>query len=180
MSAQTPADTALVEELSVTPGNVHDGRAGHGALPDDPGAVYADSAYRGSAFASAVQAKGGFPHVVQTGIWGREGDGALPDRKNLWHLETQLWDAADAMAWLGQGCPSSASYRPRLQSEANGDDPTNHDSVMTDFDRTSNSETANILSTSCDKLLVTVPTHSCENLKPRTGLLIPSLFDQDR
>ena len=51
---------------------------------------------------------------------------------------------------------------------------------MTDFDRTSNSETANILSTSCDKLLVTVPTHSCENLKPRTGLLIPSLFDQDR
>jgi hypothetical protein len=51
--------------------------------------------------------------------------------------------------------PSSASYRPRLQSEANGDDPTNHDSVMTDFDRTSNSETANILSTSCDKLLMT-------------------------
>jgi IS5 family transposase len=35
------ADTALVEELSVTLGNVHDGRAGHGALPDDPGAVYA-------------------------------------------------------------------------------------------------------------------------------------------
>ncbi len=32
------ADTALVEELSVTPGYVHDGRAGHGALPDDPGA----------------------------------------------------------------------------------------------------------------------------------------------
>jgi hypothetical protein len=85
-------------------------------------------------------------------------------------VETQLWDAADAMAWLGH-CLSSASYRPRLQSEANGDDPTNHDSVMTDFDRTSNSETANILSTSCDKLLVTVPTHSCENLKPRTGLI---------
>jgi len=42
---------------------------------------------------------------------------------------------------------------------------------MTDFDRTSNSETVNILSTSCDKLLVTVPTHSCENLKPRTGLI---------
>jgi hypothetical protein len=41
---------------------------------------------------------------------------------------------------------------------------------MTDFDRTSNSETANILSTSCDKLLVTAPTHSCENLKLRTGL----------
>jgi hypothetical protein len=43
---------------------------------------------------------------------------------------------------------------------------------MTDFDRTSNSETANILSTSYDKLLLTAPTHSCENLKPRTGLLM--------
>ena len=35
------ADTAIVEELSVTPGNVNDGRAGGGALPDDPGDVYA-------------------------------------------------------------------------------------------------------------------------------------------
>ena len=82
------ADTALVEELSVTPGNVHDGRAGHGALPDDPGAVYADSAYRGSAFASAVQAKGGFPHVVQTGIWGREGDGGLQKLRS-WNYSVQ-------------------------------------------------------------------------------------------
>jgi len=86
-------------------------------------------------------------------------------------VETQLWDAADAMAWFGQGCPSSASYRSRLQSEANGDDPTNHDSVMTDFDRTSNSETANILSASRDWLPVIVQTHPYENLKPRTGLL---------
>ena len=38
------ADTALVEEIAVTPGNVHDGRAGGDALPDDPGDVYADSA----------------------------------------------------------------------------------------------------------------------------------------
>jgi len=82
------ADTALVEELSVTPGNVHDGRAGHGALPDDPGAVYADSAYRGSAFASAVQAKGGFPHVVQTGIGGRDGDGALQKLRS-WNYSVQ-------------------------------------------------------------------------------------------
>jgi transposase, IS5 family len=65
------ADTALVEELSVTPGNVHDGREGHAALPNDPGAVYADSAYGGQAFASAVKAKGGFPHVVRLGTcWG--------------------------------------------------------------------------------------------------------------
>ena len=43
----------------MTPGNVHDGRAGGDALPDDPGDVYADSAYRGQAFAAAVRAKGG-------------------------------------------------------------------------------------------------------------------------
>ena len=62
------ADTAIVEELSVTPGNIHDGRAGGTALPDDPGDVYADRAYRGDTFASAVRAKGGVPHVVLTGM----------------------------------------------------------------------------------------------------------------
>jgi transposase, IS5 family len=82
------ADTAIVEELSVTPGNVHDGRAGHGALPDEPGVVYADSGYRGHAFASAVQAKGGFPHVVQTSVWGRDGDNALRKLKS-WNYGVQ-------------------------------------------------------------------------------------------
>ena len=71
------ADTAIVEELSVTPGNVNDGRAGGGALPDDPGDVYADSAYRGQIFASAVMAMGGSPRVVQTSAWGRPGDDTL-------------------------------------------------------------------------------------------------------
>jgi transposase, IS5 family len=52
------AETALVEEVAVTPGNVNDGRAGSQALPDDPGDVYADSAYRGQVFASAVTARG--------------------------------------------------------------------------------------------------------------------------
>ncbi len=50
------ADTALVEQLSVTPGNVHDGQAGHGALPDDPGDVLADSGYRGQIFMADVLA----------------------------------------------------------------------------------------------------------------------------
>jgi transposase, IS5 family len=82
------AGTALVEELSVTPGNVHDGRAGHAALPDDPGAVYADSAYRGQLFASAVKAKGGIPYIVQTGIWGPAGDDALQKLKS-WNYSVQ-------------------------------------------------------------------------------------------
>jgi IS5 family transposase len=63
------ADTALVEKIAVTPGNAHDGRSGGAALPDDPGEVYADSAYRGQVFAAAVRAKGGTPRIVATGVW---------------------------------------------------------------------------------------------------------------
>ena len=65
------ADTALVEKVSVTPANVNDGRAGPGALPDDPGEVCADSAYRGSHFGSAVRAKGGTPRIVTPSVWAR-------------------------------------------------------------------------------------------------------------
>lgn len=71
------AETALVEELDVTSGNVHDGRAGGGALPDSPGIVYADSAYRGETFGSAVRARGGTPHVVLTAMWGMPGDDTM-------------------------------------------------------------------------------------------------------
>ena len=63
------ADTALVEEVAITPGNVHDGRAGGDASPDNPGEVYADSAYRGEAFRSAVRARGGVPRVALTAMW---------------------------------------------------------------------------------------------------------------
>ena len=77
-----------MEEVSVTPGNVNDGRAGHGALPEDPGLVYADSAYRGQVFAAAVQAKGGFPRVVQTSVWGRVGDDSLRKLKS-WNYGVQ-------------------------------------------------------------------------------------------
>jgi len=66
------ATTALVEKLSITPANVNDGRAGPDALPDDPGEVFADSAYRGSHFGGAVRAKGGTPRVILTAMWGRD------------------------------------------------------------------------------------------------------------
>lgn len=75
------ADTAIVEEVSVTPGNINDGRAGPGALPDAPGEVYADSAYRGVFFGSAVRNKGGSPRVVLTGAWGRPGDDTIQKLK---------------------------------------------------------------------------------------------------
>ncbi|WP_206066360.1 transposase, partial [Novosphingobium sp. ERN07] len=57
------ANTALVERISVTPANVKDGRAGPVALPDDPGEIFADRAYLGSHFGSAVRAKGGTPRI---------------------------------------------------------------------------------------------------------------------
>jgi IS5 family transposase len=79
------ASTALVEKVSVTPANVNDGRAGPDALPDDPGDVFADSAYRGSHFSDAVRAKGGTPHVVATAMWGRD------ERETLARLDA--WNA---------------------------------------------------------------------------------------
>jgi IS5 family transposase len=82
------ADTALVEELSVTPGNVHDGKAGHGALPKDPGDVFADSGYRGQRFMSAVLAKGGVPKIIQISAWGRPGDDTIKKLKS-WNYSVQ-------------------------------------------------------------------------------------------
>lgn len=58
------ADTALVEAISVTPANVNDGREGSAVLPERPGDVFADSAYRGQHFTEAVRAKGGVARVA--------------------------------------------------------------------------------------------------------------------
>lgn len=66
------ATSALVEKVSITPANVNDGRAGPDALPDDPGEVFADSAYRGPHFGDAVRARGGIPRVIAAGMWGRD------------------------------------------------------------------------------------------------------------
>ena len=84
------ADTALVEKVAVTPGNAHDGRSGHMALPDAPGEVFADSAYRGQAFAGAVKAKGGTPRVVATSVWAKR-DPASLEAAERWLAE---WNGA--------------------------------------------------------------------------------------
>lgn len=78
------ADTALVEEVAITPANVNDGRAGPEALPDNPGEVFADSAYQGRHFDDAVRAKGGTPRVVATGLWGRDESETLA-RLDAWN-----------------------------------------------------------------------------------------------
>jgi len=78
------ADTALVEEIAITPANINDGKAGPDALPDNPGEVFADSAYRGNHFGDAVRAKGGTPRIVATGMWGRDEAGTLA-RLDAWN-----------------------------------------------------------------------------------------------
>ena len=84
------ADTAIVERVAVTPGNAHDGRSGHLALPDDPGDVFADSAYRGQAFAGAVKARGGTPRVAATSVWAKS-DPASQEAAERWLAE---WNRA--------------------------------------------------------------------------------------
>lgn len=78
------ADTALVEEIAVTPANINDGKAGPDALPENPGDVYADSAYRGDHFGKAVIAKGGTPRVIATGMWGRD-EAGIRARLEAWN-----------------------------------------------------------------------------------------------
>jgi transposase, IS5 family len=74
----------LVEQVTVTPANVNDGRAGPDALPDDPGEVFAGSAYRGSHFGDAVRAKGGSPRIAATAMWGRDEQETLA-RLDAWN-----------------------------------------------------------------------------------------------
>jgi len=81
------ADTALVEEVTVTSANINDGKAGPGALPDNPGEVFADSAYSCNHFRDAVRAKGGIPRIVATGMWGRDEQETLR-KLDAWHQPT--------------------------------------------------------------------------------------------
>ena len=76
--AHTAAEvsTDLVEEINVTPANINDGKAGCDVVPDHPGQVYADSAYRGPRFRKAVEERGGVARVVATSVWARSDEEA--------------------------------------------------------------------------------------------------------
>uniref|UniRef100_UPI003B3AF46E transposase n=1 Tax=Sphingobium sp. TaxID=1912891 RepID=UPI003B3AF46E len=89
------ADTALVEEVSITSANINDGKAGPGALPDNPGEVFADSAYHGNHFRDALRAKGGIPRIVATSVWARTEE--------------------EAQAWLHQWNQPIHRVRPRIE-----------------------------------------------------------------
>ena len=75
------ATTALVEQIAITPANINDGRAGPDAIPNDPGEVFADSAYRGNHFRDAVRSKGGTLRVAATSMWGRDEQETLAQLK---------------------------------------------------------------------------------------------------
>jgi IS5 family transposase len=70
------ATTDLVEKAGVTPANVNDGKAGCDVVPDDPGDVYADSAYRGQHFLHAVEDRGGRARVVAVSVWAKSDEDA--------------------------------------------------------------------------------------------------------
>lgn len=104
------ADTALVEEIAITPANINDGKAGPDALPNNPG----NSAYRDNHFGDAVRAKGRTPRIVASGML-RRGEAETqarlqaPDREDLRHMETKLRPSSDAMASLPRSASKFAS-----------------------------------------------------------------------
>ena len=127
------ADTALVEEVAITPANVNDGKAGPQALPDNPGDVFADSAYRGQHFRErsmqrrhASDHRDGHVGTRRTRNIGAarrlepaDPSGARSDRKNFRHVEALLWAPSHAMARPRKGVHSGPSDSYRLQPETN-------------------------------------------------------------
>ena len=61
----------LVKKVRITPANVNDGVAGCDVVPDHPGEVFADSAYRGARFRAAVASKGGTARVIASHVWAK-------------------------------------------------------------------------------------------------------------
>jgi IS5 family transposase len=125
------ANTALVEEVAVTPANVNDGKAGPDALPDAPGEVFADSAYRGKTFREAVRVKGGSLRVAVTGMWGRDEAETLA-RLEAWNQPIHrirgriekifgTWKRSYGlrrMARTGEGRSADPLHRNRVQHQA--------------------------------------------------------------
>jgi IS5 family transposase len=62
----TDEGAGLVRGVEVTTANIHDAAELAAVLPNEPGAVYGDSAFGGSRSADAIRAKGGQPAVVGT------------------------------------------------------------------------------------------------------------------
>jgi IS5 family transposase len=66
----TDEAAGLVRSVEVTTANVHDAAELVAVLPDEPGKVYADSAFGGRKAEQVILARGGIPFAVATGVWG--------------------------------------------------------------------------------------------------------------
>src|SRR5215211_3688480 len=76
----------LVRSVEITTANVHDGIMLEAVLPQEPGEVYADSAYAADRFTNVIRARGGVPRVVYTSTWG--GPAALT-RLEAWNAQVR-------------------------------------------------------------------------------------------
>jgi IS5 family transposase len=74
------AETDIVRAVAVTTANVHDLNKAEEVLPEDPGDVYADTAYAAHRFEAVIMARGGTPRIVQRGIWSKD-----PDALERWN-----------------------------------------------------------------------------------------------
>ena len=128
------ADTALIEEVVVTPANINDGRAGGAARCARRGlrrqCLSRRPLPRGGPRQGRNAAHRRDRHVGsgRTGDAGAAGDlqpthppGAQPDRENLRHLQAKLRAQADAMDRHRQSHGPGPPHRHRLQSQENPD-----------------------------------------------------------
>src|SRR5215210_3038975 len=76
----------LVRSVEITTANVHDGIMLDAVLPQEPGEVYADSAYAADRFTNVIRARGGVPRVVYAHTWG--GPAALA-RLEAWNAQVR-------------------------------------------------------------------------------------------
>lgn len=74
------AETDMVRAVTVTTANVHDLNKAEEVLPDEPGDVYADTAYAARRFEQAITVRGGTPRIVQRSIWSKD-----PDALKRWN-----------------------------------------------------------------------------------------------
>ena len=65
----TDQDAELVHGVEVTTANVHYAAELVATLPNQPGAVYGDSAYFGRPAERVILARCGVSHTVWTGVW---------------------------------------------------------------------------------------------------------------
>jgi transposase, IS5 family len=66
----TDEGAGLIRGVEVTTANVHDAAELAAVLPEQPGRVYADSAFAGRKAEAVIRARGGAPWTIGTGTWG--------------------------------------------------------------------------------------------------------------